>query len=98
MPLPIGLQADVPCFRCHERIAGLAWGERCPACQGERRVRARRLARRVSLLAALIAAGGLGWGMTPGPSARTTIGIGTLLTFMLVRAIAMRMAMEFLPD
>lgn len=96
--MSIGSPAEVPCFRCHERIAGLAWGERCPACQAERRVRARRLSRRVSLVAALAAAAGLGWGITPGPDARTYIGIGTLLTFILVRTIAMRMAMEFLPD
>lgn len=96
--MSIGSPPEVPCFRCHERIAGLAWGERCPACQAERRGRARRLSRRVSLLAALVAAAGLGWGIPPGADARTYIGIGTLLTFVLVRSIALRMAMEFLPD
>jgi len=60
MPLRIGLP-EVPCVRCHERVAGLAWGERCPTCHAERKRRASQLARRISLVAALMAAGLLGW-------------------------------------
>ena len=93
-----GLQAEVPCVRCHERIPGLAWGERCPACRAERSRRARKLARCISLLAALITAVILGLRVTPGPDARMTIGIGVLGTFLLTRVIAQRLAMEFLPD
>ena|SRR6185503_15988878 len=92
------LQAEVPCVRCHERIPGLAWGERCPACRAERSHRARKLARYISLLAALITAVILGLRVTPGPDARMTIGIGVLGTFLLTRVIAQRLAMEFLPD
>ena len=98
MPSLGGLQAEVPCVRCHERIPGLPWGERCPACRAERARRARKLARRISLLAALIAALILGFRIPPGPDVRMMIGIGVLGTFLLTRVIAQRLAMEFLPD
>lgn len=98
MPSLGGFQPEVPCARCHERVPGLAWGERCAACQKERTRRASRLARRISLAAALIAAVALGLRATPGTDARLWIGIGTLATFLLVRVIALRLAMEFLPD
>ncbi len=97
MPSPVG-SPEVPCVRCHERIPGLAWGERCPACQAQRRRRANQLARRISLLAALITAVTLGWRLPPSPNQRMWIGIGTLSVFLLVRTITMRAAMEFLPD
>ena len=89
---------EVPCVRCGERIPGLAWGERCPACLTERKRRARRIARRISLFTALLTAVMLGWRMTVDENSRIWIGIGTLSTFLLVRVIAMRLAMEFLPE
>jgi len=89
---------EVPCVRCRERVAGLAWGDRCPTCHADRRRRANYLARRISLVAALIAAGLLGWRFPAGPNSRIWIGIGTLMIFFLVRNIAFRLAMEFLPD
>jgi len=98
MRSPIGQPAEVPCARCERRVAGLAWGERCRDCLAERRRRASRLARRISLVAALLAAIFLGWG-TPGTGqSRTWVAIGVLGTFLLTRMIAMRIAMEFLPD
>ncbi|HKP28238.1 MAG TPA: hypothetical protein VJU15_02505 [Gemmatimonadales bacterium] len=94
-----GLQpAEVPCVRCHERIPGLAWGERCPACRAERSRRARKLARSISLIASAIAGLVLGLQVTPGPNARMLIGVGVVGTFLLTRVIAQRLAMEFLPD
>lgn len=98
MRSPVGLQAEVPCVRCHERIPGLGWGERCPACRAERKRRANRLARRISLVAALVAAVVLGVRVRPGPDARMWIGAGVLATFLLTRVIAQRIAMELLPD
>lgn len=100
MPSPIGYAPEVPCARCRTPVAGLAWGARCPACQQERRRRARRLARRLALLAALVAGALLSW-RVPAPwseESRVWIGIGALGTFLLVRLIAIRIAMEFLPD
>jgi hypothetical protein len=93
-----GLLPEVPCVRCHERIPGLAWGERCPACRAERSRRARKLARRISLVAALLAALILGIQVPPGPDARMTIGIGVFSAFLLTRVIAQRLLMEFLRD
>jgi len=98
MPSLGGLQAEVPCVRCHERIPGLAWGERCPACRAERKRRASRLARRISLVASLGAAVLLGFKVSPGPDARMWIGGGVLATFLLTRVIVQRVAMELLPD
>ena len=95
---PAGHQPEVPCVRCHERVAGLAWGDRCPRCLSLRRTRAKSIARRISLLTALLTAILLGWTTTPGPSQRMWIGIGTLASFFFVRLIAFRVAMEFLPD
>jgi len=94
----LGFQQEVPCVRCHERIRGLAWGERCPNCQALRRRRAKLIARRLSLVSALLAAAVLGWTTAPGPNQRTWVGVGTLAAFLLVRTIAYRVAMEFLPD
>ncbi|MBS1241363.1 MAG: hypothetical protein H6R40_790 [Gemmatimonadetes bacterium] len=95
---PAGHQPEVPCVRCHERVAGLAWGDRCPRCLSLRRTRAKSIARRISLLTALLTAILLGWTTTPGPNQRMWIGIGTLASFFFVRLIALRVAMEFLPD
>jgi hypothetical protein len=93
-----GYQPEVPCVRCGEHIAGLGWGARCPACQAERRRRATRLARRISLLAALLAAVILSLRAAPGTDTRLWVGIGTLSTFLLARIIAFRIAMEVLRD
>jgi hypothetical protein len=95
---PAGSLPEVPCVRCHERIAGLAWGDRCPRCVALRRTRARSIARRLSLLAALVTAILLGWTTTPGPNQRIWIGIGTMASFFFIRIIALRVAMELLPD
>lgn len=92
--------AEVPCIRCQERVIGLAWGERCPRCRKERKRRASRIARRISLVAALLVAIGMGLrgGGPVTEDSRIYIGIGALATFLLVRMIALRIAMEFLPD
>jgi hypothetical protein len=63
-----------------------------------RRTRARSIARRLSLLAALVTAILLGWTTTPGPNQRIWIGIGTMASFFFIRIIALRVAMELLPD
>jgi hypothetical protein len=94
----LGLLPEVPCVRCGERVRGLAWGERCRACLAERKRRARRLARRISLAAALLTAVILSWRMPVSETSRIWIGIGTLSSFLLVRTIAFRVAMEFLSD
>lgn len=98
MQSPVGWQPEAPCIRCGTRVAGLPLGERCRDCLRERTRRARRLARRISLLAALLAALYLGWTLPATPNSRVWVGIGTLGSFLLVRLIAMRVAMEYLPE
>jgi hypothetical protein len=98
MPSLGGWQPEVPCIRCGERVRGLGWGERCARCLAERKRRASRLARRISLVAALVVAVVLGLRAPAGTDSRLWIAIGTLATFLLVRKIAMRVAMEFLKD
>lgn len=94
-----GLQPpEVPCVVCGQRVPGLGWGERCRDCQGRRKRRANRLARRISLLTALAVAVILTYRAPPGTDARLWIGIGVVTTFLLVRVIVIRVAMEFLRE
>lgn len=96
--MSVGSPAEVPCVVCHERIPGLAWGARCNACHARRARRASQLARRISLVTAVLTAVVLRFVLTPGPDARMVFAIGTLGAFITVRVIAKRVAMEFLPD
>lgn len=96
--MPIGSLPEVPCASCHERIPGLAWGARCNACHAKRVRRANQLARRISLLAAVITAVVLRFVIPPGPDARMVFGIGTLGAFLTVRVIVKRVALEYLPE
>lgn len=96
--MSIGSPAEVPCASCHERIPGLAWGARCNACHARRLRRANQLARRISLIAAVLTAVVLRFVLTPGPDARTVFAIGTLGAFFTIRVIVKRVAMEYLPD
>ncbi len=89
---------EVPCIRCGERVAGLPWGARCRACDVERTRRARRISRRISLVACLITAAVLGLGQPVATSSRVWVAVGTLATYLLTHLIVMRVALEFLPD
>jgi hypothetical protein len=94
-----GLQPpEVPCIACGRRVRGLGWGERCPDCRSRRKRRASRIARRISLASALVVAVLLKYRAPPGTDPRLWIGIGALTTFLLVRVIVLRVAMEFLKD
>ena len=88
---------EVPCARCEERVAGLAWGARCPACTAERAGRASRLARRISLLATLLVGLYVLWRVPPIPLARIYGGIAILVTYIVVRKVVHRVALEHLP-
>lgn len=96
--MPIGSLPEVPCASCHERIPGLAWGARCNVCHAKRARRASQLARRISLLAAVITAVVLRFVIPPGPDARMVLGIGTLGAFLTVRVIVKQVALEYLPE
>lgn len=98
MPSSLGSGPNPVCRACLEPVPGLAWGARCQACQAVRKRRATSLARRFSLLAALLAVVILNWRSPPGQDTRVLVGAGTLATFVLVRVIAYRLAMEVLPE
>ncbi len=89
--------AEVPCARCGTRVAGLAWGELCRTCGAGRERRARQWASRISLLATLLAGLYVHWRLPPWPSARIYGIIVVLATYLIVRKVAHRVALELLP-
>lgn len=97
MPSPGGLP-EVPCARCGARVAGLAWGDRCRDCQQQRLARASRLARRISLPATLLVGLYVVLRIPPLPFARLYGAIAVVVTYIAVRQIARRVALELLPD
>jgi hypothetical protein len=86
---------EVPCAKCGRRIAGLRWGDLCPECFAEREGRASRLGRRISLAAALLMAAYVALRMPAEPMARLYAAIAVLATYIIVRRIATRVAMEY---
>ena len=90
----LGGLPEVPCARCGERVAGLPWGELCPACRVRRKRRASRLANRISLAATLLMGLYVAFRMPPDPMARLYGAIAVLATYIIVRRIAARVALE----
>ena len=90
----LGGLPEVPCARCGERVAGLPWGELCPACRAQRQRRASRLATRISLAATVLMGLYVAFRMPPDPMARLYGAIAVLATYIIVRRIAARVAME----
>ncbi len=87
---------EVPCARCGRRFPGLPWGELCPDCFAERKGRASRLASRISLAATVLMAAYVALRLPADPTARLYAGIAVLATYIIVRRIATRVAMEYL--
>ena len=87
---------EVPCAKCGRRISGLPWGELCPDCLAERKRRASRLAGRISLVATALMAAYVALRVPPDPMARLYSAIAVLATYIIVRRIATRVAMEYL--
>jgi hypothetical protein len=87
---------EVPCARCERRLRGLRWGDLCPECQAEREGRASRLGRRISIAAALLMAAYVAFRMPADSLARLYAGIAVLATYIIVRRIATKVAMEYL--
>lgn len=86
---------EVPCAQCQNRVPGLRWGGLCPPCAEKLRGRAARAARRISLVATLLAALWSGLTLPKGPSSRIWIAVTAVAVFLLVRQIALRIAMEY---
>jgi hypothetical protein len=85
---------EVPCARCGTRTPGLAWGADCPDCIKRTKLRARRVAGRISLLAALLLGADLWLRMPKDSSFRVYGGIAIAVTWLLVYQIASRVALE----
>lgn len=85
---------EVPCARCGRRVIGLGWGELCPQCRAERSRRASRIATRISLAATLLMGLYVAFRMPPDPMARVYGAVAVLATYIIVRRIASRVAME----
>ena len=75
----------------------LGWGELCPACQADRVRRANRLARRISLPATLLVGLYVALRIPPLPLARIYGVIAVLVTYIVVRKVVQRVAIELLP-
>jgi hypothetical protein len=88
---------EVPCARCERRFRGLSWGALCPECQAEREGRASRLGRRISLAAAVLMAAYLAFGVPADAMPRLYSAILVLAIYIIVRRIATKVAMEYLP-
>lgn len=89
--------AEVPCVKCGTRVRGLGWGELCPDCLAERKRRASRLARRISLAATLLMGAYVALKFPADPGARLYGAVLVAATYLIVRRIATRLAMELLP-
>jgi hypothetical protein len=85
---------EVPCAGCERRVVGLAWGDLCPQCRGVRARRASRLANRISLAATVAMGLYVALSMPHDPMARVYGAIAVLATYIIVRRIASRVAME----
>ena len=97
MRLPGGLP-EVPCAKCERRVPGLPWGALCPDCRAERQGRANRLAHRISLAATALMAAYVAIRLPGDPTSRLYGAIAVLATYIIVRRVASRAAMEFLPQ
>jgi hypothetical protein len=85
---------EVPCASCGRRVIGLPWGDLCPQCRAERSRRASRIANRISLAATLLMGLYVAFRMPPDPMARIYGAVAVLATYIIVRRIASRVAME----
>ena len=85
-----------PCARCERRVPGVKWGDLCPECLAELKLRARPVARIISFVAALLVIG-YAWLRIPlSPVSRIWVAGIAIATMFLVRKIVTQIAMEVL--
>ena len=89
--------AEVPCARCGERVEGLNWGELCPDCLRARKRRANRVSSLISLAGTALAAAYVSFRLPAIPNARIYAVVLVVAVYIILRRIATRVAMEFLP-
>jgi hypothetical protein len=79
-------------------VAGLGWAERCPECRWRRERRANRIASRISLLAAALAAVSVFSRLRTTSIGRLWAALIVLAVYLMVRRIAQKVAYQALPD
>lgn len=96
MPSPAGW-AEVPCAVCGAHVRGLAWGELCADCHKARKRRANRIASLISLAGTALTAAYVSFRLPAVPNARIYAVVLVVAVYIILRRIATRVAMEFLP-
>jgi hypothetical protein len=89
-------EPPAPCAACHARVPGVRWGDLCPECAAQLRRRASPIARRISLLAALLVILYAWRSIDLTPTSRLWVAGIAVGTYFLVRRIATQIAMEVL--
>ena len=89
-------EPPAPCAKCLTRVPGVRWGDLCPDCQAELRRRANPIARRISLLAALLVILYAWLQIDLTPTSRIWVAGIAVGTYLVVRRIATQIAMEVL--
>ena len=89
-------EPPVPCARCLKKVPRIKWGDLCPDCLGELRTRATPIARRISILAALLVIFYAWYQITLTPTSRIWVAGIAIGTYFLVRRITIQIAIEVL--
>ena len=90
------VEPPAPCAKCHSRVPGIRWGDLCPDCLAALRKRASPIARRISLVAALLVIFYAWRSENLTPTSRIWVAAVTVGTYFVVRRIATQVAMEVL--
>ena len=96
MPSPAGWR-EVPCVECGTFVEGIDFVQRCQPCQRRRAARATRVARWAAIVATILIGAWVFWHGPATSLMRWTLAAAIPLTYVLVRTIAFRVAMEVLP-
>ncbi|MGH7590137.1 MAG: hypothetical protein ACREL2_01750 [Gemmatimonadales bacterium] len=95
MPSPVGWP-ELPCARCGRRTPGIDFGQTCPDCTAAVRAQAGKLARRAALAATVaVALWGI-FGISRAPLARSYAAAAVIATYLIVRRVVERIALEML--
>ncbi len=92
----LGGSPEVPCAKCGKRVPRIAWGDLCPDCRWAREGRAKKISSRAALAATLLMGLYVMLRVPADPTARLTSVLAVLATYVIVRRIVGRLAMEFL--
>lgn len=93
MPSPAGWR-ELPCAHCGTRTAGIGFGELCPDCTVAIKGRADRLSRRAALAATALVMLWALLGISRAPLPRMYAAIAVLATYLIVRRVVQRIALE----